>query len=100
MSTLLAMQDETGIQPKALASRPTLNQRWVFPKSVFDELAGSRQFSMNGPLEIPITAFTSYAAMYGFTRQEAIETWEDVAVIDSVWLIEVGKRKKATQKGT
>ena len=55
---------------------------------------------MNGPLEIPITAFTSYAAMYGFTRQEAIETWEDVAVIDSVWLIEVGKRKKATQKGT
>lgn len=55
---------------------------------------------MNGPAEIPITAFYSYAAIHGFSRQEAIETWEDVSLIDTVWLTELAKRKKATQKGT
>jgi hypothetical protein len=29
-----------------------------------------------------------------------MDTWEDVAVIDSLWLGEIAKRKKATQKGT
>lgn len=55
---------------------------------------------MSGPAEIPITAFYHYAAIYGFSRQEAIETWEDVALIDTIWLAEYAKRKKATQKGT
>jgi hypothetical protein len=94
------MQEETGVTPKALASRPKLAERWGYSKSVFDELSGSRQYSMNGAMEIPVTAFISYAVLYGFSRQEAMDTWEDVAVIDSLWLGEIAKRKKATQKGT
>lgn len=94
------MQEDTGIVPKALVDRPTLSERWQYPKSVFDELTGSRQYTINGPAEIPITAFYHYASMYGFSRLDAIETWEDVALIDTVWLSEVAKRKKADKKGT
>lgn len=94
------MEEETGIKPKALASKPTLRERWIYPKSVFDDIDGDRQITINGPSHIPITAFCHYANMYGFTRQEAIETWEDVAIIDAVYLSEIAKRKKADKKGT
>ena len=98
--TLLEMQHDTGITPKALLNRPELSNRWVYPKSVFDELSGSRQYTMGGPAEIPITAFFAYAVLYGFTRVQAVETWEDVAIIDGIWLSEVAKRQAANKKGT
>lgn len=94
------MHEETGIEPKALKERPVLNQRWVFAKGVFDDLSGSRQYTAGGPANIPISEYDVYARGYGFSRTEWTDTWEDLALIDTLWLIEVGKKQKAEQKST
>lgn len=94
------MQEETGIEPKALKDRPTLCERWHYPMQVFEELSGSRQYSFDGEANIPISEYDVYARGYGFSPTEWVEVWEDLAVIDTVWLTEVAKKRKASKKGT
>jgi len=94
---LLEIQERDGIVPKALESRPILNDRWVYSKSVFDELSGSRRFTMNGPANIPISEYDVYARGYGFSRLEWASVWEDVSIIDSIWLSEIAKKQAAAK---
>lgn len=49
---------------------------------------------MNGPANIPISEYDVYARGYGFSRQEWRDVWEDVSLIDSIWLSELAKRPK------
>lgn len=91
------MQEQTGIVPKALENRPILAERWIYPKSVFDELTGSRRFTMNGPANIPISEYDVYARGYEFTRKEWQEVWEDISLIDSIWLSEIAKKQAASK---
>lgn len=91
------MQEESGITPKALETRPILAERWVYPKSVFDELTGSRRYTMNGPANIPISEYDVYARGYGFSRLEWASIWEDVSTIDSIWLSEIAKKQAASK---
>ena len=88
------MEEKEGITPKALKDRPILHKRWHYPKQVFDELTGSRQYTTNGPANIPISEYDVYARGYGFSRQEWRDVWEDMSLIDSIWLSELAKRPK------
>jgi hypothetical protein len=90
---LLEMQEETGNVPKALEDRPVLAERWSYAKEVFDDLSGSRPYTMNGPLPIPVTEYAAYAAGYKFSSIEWREVFEDLQIIDTVWLDEIGKRQ-------
>ncbi len=89
-----------GITPKALQNRPVLDQRWHFANTVFNALTGSRRYTAGGPANIPISEYDVYARGYGFTAMEWRDTWEDLQVIDSIWLTEVAKKMAASKPGT
>jgi hypothetical protein len=97
-SLLLEMQSEMGVTPKALENQPTLNRRWEFTKEVFNELTGSRRYTSGGPANIPISEYKVYAKAYGFSQTEFTEYWEDLQVVDSVWLSELAKKREAAEK--
>ena len=69
----------------------------MYPKAVFDELSGSRRFTMNGPANIPISEYDVYARGYGFSYLEWQDIWADVSLIDSVWLSEIAKKQAAAK---
>lgn len=94
------MQDETGITPKALLDRPVLEERWHYAKSVFDELNGSRRYTMGGPANIPYSEYSRYANDRGFSQHDIIEVWEDLALIDNIWLAKVTEKQAAQRKST
>lgn len=94
------MQEKTGIEPRALKDRPSLSRRWVYPKLVFDDLSGSRRYTASGPANIPISEYGVYAKAYGITGHQWIEVWEDLSIVDTVWLSEIAKKQKAEQKST
>lgn len=95
---LLEVQAELGVTPKALESQPTLSRRWEFIKEVFNELTGSRRYTAGGPANIPISEYEVYAKAYGFSQTEYTEYWEDLQVVDSVWLSELAKKREAAEK--
>ncbi len=84
-----------GENPRALINRPVLIDRWKYPVEVFNQLTGSRRYTSNGAANIPISEFSHYAAGYGFTSEEWTSTWEDLTIVDNVWLSEVAKRAKS-----
>jgi hypothetical protein len=94
------MQEETGITPKALLDRPSLDQRWFFAKSVFDDLSGSRNYTAGGPANIPYTVYSMYAHDRGFSQLDLIDVWEDLSLIDSIWLTKVVEKQAAQRKST
>jgi hypothetical protein len=94
------MQEETGITPKALVDRPALDQRWHYAKSVFDDLAGSRNYTAGGPANIPYTVYSMYANDRGFSQSDLIDVWEDLSLIDSIWLAQVIEKQNAQRKST
>lgn len=100
LQTLLDIAAETGMVPKPLQDRPTLKQRWEFPKQVFDALTGSRRYTTGGAANIPISEYAVYAKAYGFSPQDWRDVWEDLAIIDTVWLTETTKKREKTKKGT
>lgn len=90
---LLDMQEETGNVPKALEDRPVLDERWSYAKEVFDDLSGSRPYTMSGPLPIPVSEYAAYAAGHKFNSLEWVEVFEDLQIIDTIWLDEISKRQ-------
>lgn len=94
------MQEETGITPKALLDRPSLIQRWHYAKSVFDDLAGSRNYTTGGPANIPYNVYSMYARDRHFTLEDLVDVWEDLSLIDSIWLARVTEKQAAQRKST
>jgi hypothetical protein len=89
---LQEVAEMTGVTPKTLAERPSLNQWQSSLYSAFTEMAGSRPYSMAGPLPITIEVFATYATLYDLDRQDAQDLWSQVRAIDAHWLGEVQKR--------
>ena len=87
------MAEQTGIVPKALESKPSLNQAQTDLYSAFTEMAGSRPYSMAGPLPIPMTVFSCYCDLYDLDRSDAQDLWRAVRSIDAHWMNEVSKRQ-------
>ncbi len=94
------MQEETGITPKALLDRPVLVDRWHYPKEVFEDLGGSRRYTAGGAANIPFSEFYLYALAYKFEPDEMVDVWEDLKLIDSIWLSKVAEKQAAQQKST
>jgi hypothetical protein len=94
------MQEESGITPKALLDRPELNQRWHFAKDTFDALGGSRRYTAGGPANIPFSEFYLYAKAYAFEDSDTTEVWEDLKLLDTIWLSKVAEKQAASQKTT
>lgn len=94
------MQEETGITPKALLDRPTLIKRWHYAKTIFDDLSGSRNYTAGGPANIPYPVYSMYANDRCFSTEELIDVWEDLAIIDSIWLSKVAEKQAAQRKST
>ena len=94
------MQEETGITPKALLDRPVLEQRWSYPRQVFDDLGGSRRYTAGGAANIPFSEFYLYSKAYGFEPDEVTDVWEDLKLIDSIWLSKTTEKQAAQQKST
>jgi hypothetical protein len=88
-----------GIVPSALKNRPTLAERWLYARSVWSELHGSRRYTMSGPANIPFSEYALYASIHGFTEAEMVEVWEDFRLIDICWLDEVAKHQKSKEEG-
>lgn len=84
--------------PKALETQPKLIRRWEVVKEMFNELTGSRRYTSNGPANIPVSEFKAFAAIYEFSPKECVDYWEDLQVVDSVWISEVGKKREAAEK--
>ena len=94
LKVLFDMQEDMGVTPKALENKPELVRRWEYPKELFDCLSGSRRYTSAGPANIPLSEYDKYAKAYGFSQTEYTEYWEDLQVVDSVWLGEIAKRRK------
>jgi len=90
--------EETGIKPPALTTQPTLVSRWSIPYKVWVELSGSRNYHMGGAAEIPFSEFFMWALAHRYTPLEMECMWEDVHVIDKVWLGAQADHKKDTQE--
>lgn len=86
--------------PKALQDRPTLARRWEFPKAVFDALHGSRNYTAGGAANIPFSEYERYARAYGFSRLELIDVWEDLLIIDNIWLAKVAEKQAVEKNST
>lgn len=91
------MAEATGVIPNALQKRPELLQCWHYAKEVFDALSGSRGYTMEGPCNIPITAFAVYAELYEIPRDDARGLWQEVKTIDDVWVVAVHAKAEKTR---
>lgn len=91
------MQADMGVTPKALENMPTLNRRWEYAKEVFESLTGSRRYTASGPANIPFSEYERYSTSYGFSQTETMEYWEDLQIVDSIWLSEIAKKQKAAE---
>lgn len=94
------MEEETGITPKALQDRPELHRRWHYVKEVFDDLSGSRNYTMGGAANIPFSEFYLYAQAYGFSSGDLIDVWQDLRIVDSIWLSKSAEKQASKQKST
>ena len=96
--TLLEMQADMGVTPKALENQPTLQRRWEYAKDVWNDPTGSRRYTAGGAGNIPISEYDVYAKAYGFSQTEYTEYWEELQNVDNVWLSEVAKKREAAEK--
>ena len=94
------MEEETGIIPKALQDRPELHRRWDYAKEVFDDLGGSRRYTAGGAANIPFSEFYLYAKAHNFDSEDLIDVWQDLRIVDSIWLSKVAEKQAAKQKST
>ena len=92
---LTEMWEDTGVKPPALENRPKLIERWNYPYRVWLELAGSRRYTAGGAAEIPFSEFYLWAVAHNYDRAEMECMWEDLHIIDKVWLQEITKIQKA-----
>lgn len=92
------MQEETGITPKALLDRPVLEQRWAYAKEIFDDLGGSRRYTAGGAANIPYSEYFLYATAHRFSSEDLIDYWQDLKLIDSIWLSKTTEKQAAQQK--
>jgi hypothetical protein len=66
------VEEQTGKTPGGLQERPTLTPNQWYYREVFEELSGSRQYTMDGmPLPIPMSELLAYCELFGI---EGIET--------------------------
>ncbi len=70
---LLEMQED-GEDVPALRSRPLLNQRQMWYMEVFEDLGGSRNAAMGGPLPIPVSEIHSYCQLMDLRGTEFRQT--------------------------
>lgn len=84
-----------GIQPQALRDRPELDKPEKFYFDIFNKVSKYRQFTMAGPLAIPVeAALLSYCDFYGIHDVEQREQIaKAVEILDSEYLAEMFKKK-------
>ena len=87
------MQSE-GVPVKALENQPKLIRRWEYAKEIFEELSGSRRYTSGGAANIPFSEYDRYAKAYNFDQTELAEYWEELRIVDDIWLQEVAKNQK------
>ena len=94
---MLAVEENTGITPKALLERPQLEEHLEFYWQVFSELnKRDRPESVASVNHLPFRAFLDYAHFHNFSKAEAQDCWEVVSLIDDLWVREVKKRQAAS----
>lgn len=88
----------SGNQPAALRDRPVTNFVQDFYLDIFNKLSKSRQFSMAGPLSIPVeTALLAYCTFYGINDIEQRESIANAMhALDAVYLENAYKGQKST----
>lgn len=99
IDTLLAFQEQSGITPRALLTRPVIPIELQFAWSVFSELSSYRLPSgMGGHSSIQLSEFLAYAGLWQFSRDEMQDVWALVHKIDSIWLEIIAKRAESETK--
>lgn len=93
---MLKFQEQSGITPKALESKPELPEHLVFHWQLFYELSDERVYSAEGTANsLKLSDFMHYVSLYQFTRQDAQDAWEFVRLVDGLWMEEWRKRQKS-----
>lgn len=55
---------------------------------------------MGGPANIPYSEYSRYANDRGFSRYDIEDVWDDLSLIDSIWLSKVSEKQAAARKST
>lgn len=90
------MQADSDIEPEALKTRPTLDERWNPALIVWRKLNGSRPPATEGMAEVPFSEVFMYGFACGLDRAEICALWEDFNKIDSMWVTLAIEKAKAS----
>ena len=55
---------------------------------------------MGGPANIPYSEYSLYANDRSFPQEDLIDVWEDLSLIDNIWLAKVTEKQAAQRKST
>ncbi len=82
--------------PPALRNRPQLDTRQIYFYNAYQEISGSRNFSMSGPLPIPVSEILAYCTLYKIHNVEKIEMLKRrITFLDGVYLTHVAEKSKS-----
>lgn len=88
------MKRETGKTPSALQNRVSPPAEWAWYWKGFWRLHGSRQFTFNGPANIPISEIAAYCNLFRINSDEERDFFVTlIQVMDKAYLALVDKRK-------
>lgn len=78
---------------------PKLDLRQVLVYNIFQDLTGSRNYSMSGaPLPIPYPVFSCYCADFNIRGAETIgQRWRQIQMLDGVYLEHMAEKSKKTK---
>lgn len=88
---LLQLKEESGIEPQALARRPSLSKELVYPYQIWQSLSNSRAQSFSGVGRIPFSEFYLYASSLGYSGLELADFWSIVSLVDATFVSELTK---------
>ena len=91
---LLEIQEDTGQQPQALQSRPSVTVSEKFYMDVFTRISRCRQFSMSGPMPLAVEqALLGYCEYYGIHDVEQRESLATaITALDTAYMEDATKR--------
>ena len=91
------MQEQTGIQPPALANRPTLSNPWSYYMECFYEVTTDRGYDQGYPLRLTTQQLEVYRRIFG-VLDTPLEFQDRLRLIDRVYLAELRKYQDAKTK--
>jgi hypothetical protein len=85
-----------GVTPKALLSRPSLDERLRYYYSAYNRVSRSRDVSMAGALPLKVSEIAAYCELFKIhSLNERERLFDCITTLDDVYLEHVANKQKA-----